>query len=224
MTKQNNMTTAERLLAWIKESASRASIAKPFEIDMREPQVAEAITYLFSLQCAQTGKVADISPMVVKAIEKTAHWLVNPERVSLKILGTPGTGKTTLLYAIREFIWRYNQTQPFGRVGLPIHPALMIADSFLRGDTNFTLKNASSIPVLAIDDVGVEPTEVKYYGSEIRPLTDIILHRSNENKPTIIVSNFGEPDFLAKYGERVFDRLKDMTTILMTGESNRRNK
>ena len=191
---------------------------------MREPQVAEAITYLFSLQCAQTGKVADISPMVVKAIEKAAHWLVNPERVSLKILGTPGTGKTTLLYAIREFIWRYNQTQPFGRVGLPIHPALMIADSFLRGDTNFTLKNASSIPVLAIDDVGVEPTEVKYYGSEIRPLTDIILHRSNENKPTIIVSNFGEPDFLAKYGERVLDRLKDMTTILMTGESNRRNK
>ncbi len=191
---------------------------------MREPQVAEAIRYLFSLQCAQTGKVADISPMVIKAIEKAAHWLVNPERVSLKILGTPGTGKTTLLYAIREFIWRYNQTQPFGRVGLPIHPALMIADSFLRGDTNFTLKNASSIPVLAIDDVGVEPTEVKYYGSEIRPLTDIILHRSNENKPTIIVSNFGEPDFLAKYGERVFDRLKDMTTILMTGESNRRNK
>lgn len=224
MTKQNNMTTGERLLAGIKESASRASIAKPFEIDMREPQVAEAITYLFSLQCAQTGKVADISPMVVKAIEKAAHWLVNPERVSLKILGTPGTGKTTLLYAIREFIWRYNQTQPFGRVGLPIHPALMIADSFLRGDTNFTLKNASSIPVLAIDDVGVEPTEVKYYGSEIRPLTDIILHRSNENKPTIIVSNLGEPDFLAKYGERVFDRLKDMTTILMTGESNRRNK
>lgn len=93
MTKQNNMTTAERLLAGIKESASRASIARPFEIDMREQQVAEAITYLFSLQCAQTGKVADISPMVVKAIEKAAHWLVNPERVSLKILGTPGTGK-----------------------------------------------------------------------------------------------------------------------------------
>lgn len=218
------MTTAERLLAGIKESASRASIARPFEIDMREPQVAEAITYLFSLQCAQTGKVADITPMVVKAIEKAAHWLVNPERVSLKILGTPGTGKTTLLYAIREFIWRYNQTQPFGRVGLRIHPALMIVDAFQRKDANLDLNMAVSIPVLAIDDVGVEATEIKYYGSELRPVTDIILHRSNENKPTIIVSNFGEPDFLAKYGERVFDRLKDMTTILMTGESNRRNK
>lgn len=218
------MTTAERLLAGIKESASRASIARPFNIDIPEPKVAEAITYLYSLQCAHTGKVADITPMVGRAIEKVAHWLVNPERVSLKILGTPGTGKTTLLYAIREFVWRYNKTQPFGCIGLPIHPALMIADSFLRGDANFNLKIASSIPVLAIDDVGVEPTEVKYFGSEIRPITDIILHRSNENKPTIIVSNFGEPDFLAKYGDRVLDRLKDMTTILMTGESNRRNK
>ena len=80
------------------------------------------------------------------------------------------------------------------------------------------------IPILAIDDVGVEPTEVKYYGSELRPIIDIILHRSNENKPTIIASNFGESDFLNKYGERVFDRLKDMTTILMNGESNRSNR
>ena len=215
---------AERLLAGIKDSALRASITKPFDIDMQESQVAEAITYLFSLSCAKTGKVANITPMVVKAIENAARWLVHPDRVSLKILGTPGTGKTTLLYAIREFIWRYNQTRPSKQIGLRIHPALMIVDSFQRNDANLDLNIAVSIPVLAIDDVGVEATEIKYYGSEIRPITDIILHRSNENKPTIIVSNFGESDFLAKYGERVFDRLKDMTTILMTGESNRRNK
>lgn len=218
------MTTADRLLAGIKESASRASIARPFEIDMPEAKVTEALAYLYALKCAQTGKVADITPMVTKAIERAAHWLVNPERVSLKILGTPGTGKTTLLFAIREFIFRHNQTQPFGRPGLCIQPALMIADSFLRNDANFDLRRATLIPILAIDDVGVEPTEVKYYGSELRPITDIILHRSNENKPTIIVSNFGESDFLNKYGERVFDRLKDMTTILMNGESNRSNR
>lgn len=191
---------------------------------MPEAKVAEALAYLYMFKCAQTGKVADITPMVTKAIERAAHWLVNPERVSLKILGTPGTGKTTLLLAIREFIFRHNQTQPFGRPGLYIQPALMIADSFLRNDANFDLRRASLIPILAIDDVGVEPTEVKYYGSELRPITDIILHRSNENKPTIIVSNFGESDFLNKYGERVFDRLKDMTTILMNGESNRSNR
>lgn len=218
------MTTADRLLAGIKESASRASIARPFEIDLPEAKVAEALAYLYALKCAQTGKVADITPMVTKAIERAAHWLVNPERVSLKILGTPGTGKTTLLFAIREFIYRHNQTQPFGRPGLCIHPALMIADAFLHADANFDLRRATLIPVLAIDDVGVEPTEVKYYGSELRPITDIILHRSNENKPTIIVSNFGESDFLNKYGERVFDRLKDMTTILMNGDSNRSNQ
>ena len=69
----------------------------------------------------------------------------------------------------------------------------MIVDAFQRKDANLDLNMAVSIPVLAIDDVGVEATEIKYYGSELRPVTDIILHRSNENKPTIIVSNFGEP-------------------------------
>lgn len=211
------------MLAGIKESVSQASIAKPFEIDLPEGEVAEAIGQLFLLKCAQTGKVGNISEMVRHAIEKAAHWLVAPERVSLKILGQPGTGKTTLLYAIREFIYRYNQTQPFGRPGVSIHPALMIADAFLRNDENFNLRRASAIPVLAIDDVGVEPTSVKYFGSDLRPISDIILQRSNENKPTIIVSNFGERDFLEKYGERVADRLKDMTTIIMNGESNRRN-
>lgn len=77
-----------------------------------------------------------------------------------------------------------------GELAWRIHPALMIVDAFQRKDANLDLNMAVSIPYWRLMTWG------RSYGNQIlrfgvATYYRIILHRSNENKPTIIVSNFG---------------------------------
>ena len=76
---------------------------------------------------------------------------------------------------------------------------------------------------MAIDDLGVEPTTVKHYGNEIMPLADILHRRADERKVTIVVTNLDKELILDRYRERVYDRMRDMTTIILDGQSNRGN-
>ena len=76
---------------------------------------------------------------------------------------------------------------------------------------------------LAIDDLGLEPITVKYYGTELMPIHDIVHQRINDNAPTVIVTNLDESKILKMYGLRLHDRMKDMSTIILDGISNRNN-
>ena len=78
--------------------------------------------------------------------------------------------------------------------------------------------------VIAIDDIGKEEPSVKYYGSTIMPIADIIQLRANKDLPTICITNLNEQELLKAYGSRVVDRLKDFTTIMFTGTSHRNNR
>jgi DNA replication protein DnaC len=64
--------------------------------------------------------------------------------------------------------------------------------------------------LLAIDDVGTEPSVVKVWGNEISPFVDTIYYRYDRQKFTIMTSNLSAEDLADKYGERIADRFTEM--------------
>ncbi len=205
------------------ELVSQPVTVRGFNLKLPESDVARYLEIVFGRLVMETGKRVRNSQPLHDAFTKAAHWLVAPDRIGLKIMGGPGTGKSTLVKAMQGVINQYNMSQPFGAIGLVIQPALLIADRCLRGDCEMSITAMIKKPALAIDDLGLEPVTVKYYGSELMPVRDIVHQRINDNAPTIIVTNLNEADILKKYGERLRDRMKDMSTIILDGISNRNN-
>ena len=64
--------------------------------------------------------------------------------------------------------------------------------------------------LLAIDDVGTEPSVVKVWGNEISPFVDTIYYRYDRQLFTIMTSNLNVEDLANKYGERIADRFTEM--------------
>lgn len=205
------------------ELTSQPATVKGFNLQLAEVDVVRYLRIAFKCRVKNTGKEVRNSQPLNEAFAKAAHWLVAPDRIGLKILGGPGTGKSTLVKAMQDVIIRYNLSQPLGGIGLNIQPALLIADRCLRGDPEMSITAMIGKAALAIDDLGLEPVTVKYYGSELMPIRDIVHQRINNDAPTIIITNLNQDDIHRKYGERLRDRLKDMTTIILDGESNRSN-
>ena len=79
-----------------------------------------------------------------------------------------------------------------------------------------------STSLLAIDELGVEPTESKIYGNVSEPLIDLLCERYDRQLCTIISTNMGAQEITERYGRRVSDRFNEMfATIPFTAESYR---
>lgn len=206
------------------ELVSRPITVRGFNMKLPESDVVRYLEIAFGRLVMETGKRIRKSQSLYDAFLKAAHWLVAPDRVGLKIMGGPGTGKSTLVKAMQEVINQYNMSRSFGAFGLVIQPALLIVDRCLRGDPEMSITAMIKKPALAIDDLGLEPITVKYYGTELMPIHDIVHQRINDNAPTVIVTNLDESKILKTYGPRLHDRMKDMSTIILDGASNRNNQ
>ena len=77
---------------------------------------------------------------------------------------------------------------------------------------------------LFIDDVGVEPADVKSYGNQMYPFAEIVRARYDAGLPIVITTNLKYPEEFAKiYGDRVADRLREMAnSIEFKGNSYRK--
>lgn len=142
-------------------------------------------------------------------IEKVAKWLTGNYKPGLMLFGTVGNGKTTLVKAIGSVInLLYNSPYGYERKVLKCVSALELADIAKEDPEKFKkIKNAE---LLAIDDVGIEPSIIKVWGNEISPFVDMIYYRYDRQLFTIMTSNLNAEDLHKKYGERVADRFKEM--------------
>lgn len=84
-----------------------------------------------------------------------------------------------------------------------------IADATER-DGHQYLESIRDEPLLFIDDMGVEPTEVNNFGTRILPLVELILYRYEHRLPVVVTSNLSDVGISEKYGPRIMDRLNEM--------------
>lgn len=142
-------------------------------------------------------------------IEKAAKWLTGNCKPGLLLFGTVGNGKSTLARAIGSLIGILYESAYFDqRKTVRTVSALELADIAKNEPERFNgIKKAE---LLAIDDVGTEPSVVKVWGNEISPFVDTIYYRYDRQLFTIMTSNLNAEDLANKYGERIADRFTEM--------------
>jgi len=147
---------------------------------------------------------------------RVVEWMKS-DKPCLLLLGDVGCGKTTMLEAICRMIgYIYYSNISFERKGFQWDSAYQI-EKWARNDTE-RYESFKQCEWAAIDDIGLESTEVNNYGNIIYPVRDILHYRYEHRLTTIISTNLLPKDLTAKYGTRIGDRLAEMSCVIKFNE------
>lgn len=181
------------------------------------------------LKRRQSKDYVQATPEMRDNIRNVARWLCDPsKRCGLMLYGSVGTGKTTLLYAIRSVINSLctRESDDQGHIEIVLDPpfamsivkAKRIIDDYQLARLRYDLM--CRVAILGIDELGVESTETKLYGNVSEPIIDLLSDRYDGQRCTIISTNMGEAELRERYGKRMLDRFAEMfATIPFTTKS-----
>lgn len=179
------------------------------------PKQAEDIllaSYQSEVEYRHRRFIADVE---TKAnIEHIAKFLTSDNaKFGIMLCGVPGNGKTTLLYAFQAATNWLNDIGHFKvRKGIRIIDAKEIAQ-LAKDYASFC--NLRNMPMIAIEDMGREPTEVLDYGNVMNPVIDLIEYRYNLQLFTFITTNLTKSQIREKYGNRIADRFNEMLEVII---------
>ncbi len=148
-------------------------------------------------------------------ILKAAEWLTDTNgRPGLMLCGLCGNGKTTLASSI---VWLvgYLSEREFGfshRINIPVMTAKQICRICATNGKEY--EKIFKMDNLVIDDLGEEPQELLVYGMIHTPIIDLISERYARRLFTVITTNLETTDLNTRYGERIYDRFREMLTII----------
>ena len=141
-------------------------------------------------------------------VDQVEGWM-DSGKTGLILMGSVGTGKTTIAYALRRAWMDYLTIARVKKCD-------KIAD-LIKQDETWKFEVADYAGLLVLDDFG---TENKVWNEESIPF--IIYRRVERNLPTIITTNYNTEKIRERYGERIADRLRTYSRIVMNYESLRR--
>lgn len=145
------------------------------------------------------------------AIDHAAHWLTHPGyKPWLFLSGNCGTGKTTLLKSILRTLNAFGV--PSWMFPASDFPALFLDNAEL---TERKLLQGDACRVLLLDDVGVEPRDIKSYGNVLQPFIRIVESRYNFRLPLVVSTNLSGAEMSTAYGERIMDRITEMSAAII---------
>jgi DNA replication protein DnaC len=133
------------------------------------------------------------------------NWLDDNKGKGLFLYGSVGTGKTFITrYVIPGILLKYKR---------------LVVSTFDITEANADPDYVLSKKLIALDDIGTEDVSVKY-GEKRMVIPEILDAAEKYGKLLLITSNFNEEGIISKYGNRIFDRLIEVTTpIEFKGES-----
>ena len=132
--------------------------------------------------------------------------------------GTCGNGKTTLMYALQSAIndldrrGHFKFLSEYFTVGMRIVDAMDIV--IMAKDLN-SIRSLRDRSMLAIDDLGKEPTEVLDYGNVLSPVVDLMEYRYQHQLFTAVTTNLTPDEIRDKYGKRIADRFNEMLEVIV---------
>lgn len=189
--------------------------------------VDEAEAYIrgaFEAQVELRGGEVQYDEMTNKNLRLVAETLAgDSHKFGLLLAGTCGNGKTTTMRAVQSVVKLLNNTY-YNRSGQRIGNRLLEAKEITGlSDKDGQLTVYKTVPVLFLDDLGREPTEVLKYGNVSSPITELLEYRYNQRLTTIVTTNLEPSEVRQKYGDRIADRFNEMFALVSyTGVSYRR--
>ena len=189
--------------------------------------VDEAEAYIrgaFEAQVELRGGTVEYDEMTNKNLRLVAEALAGDgSKFGLLLAGTCGNGKTTTMRAVQSVVMLLNNTY-YNRCGQGVGNRLLEARGIAQlSDKTGTLNIYQTTPLLFIDDLGREPTEVMRYGNVTSPITELLEYRYNQRLTTIVTTNLEPSEIREKYGDRIADRFNEMFVVVRyTGASYRR--
>lgn len=157
---------------------------------------------------AMVAQIGGTQPQHIDILKLVEDWMQG-ERSGLLIMGLVGTGKSTIAAACCRAWQDILTTARFVQCDI-------LAERIKQDETN-KYEIAYHKGLLVLDDFG---TEMKVWGEESIPF--IIYRRYERNLPTIITTNYNSGLIAQRYGERIADRLRTWSRIVMDYESLRK--
>ena len=234
-----------QLIQQAKATAESASTFPRYKLPVGEDKVLSVLESAYIGQVKSRGMKPNLDEETKKHLASVAKWLTDKDtKPSLLLYGGVGNGKTTMTKAIAVTIaclidmagkslvndspafWDDKEGERLLKSILR-YPQLVLvtaqrladlASSDVEGFNEYRGKT-----LLAIDDLGCEPTRVRNYGTEVTPVTDLIYQRYERCLPTIITTNLDRKDIRAQYGDRIADRFNELFELVaFTNKSYRR--
>lgn len=144
----------------------------------------------------------------VSKVERVVKWMYDSRKRGLILSGSYGNGKTTMLLALKKLMGNY-----------ALYMETQTLYDLYRDDHNF---HKYDKVVFLLDDLGLEPSSYSDFGEKRYPLTELLMHRYKYNLPTIIATNHSMESLKQTYGDRLFDRLKEMYAVISYTEQSYR--
>lgn len=144
-------------------------------------------------------------------LRQVAQWLIDDKKkCGLYLCGVCGSGKSTMMKAIRNLITlsKNNYWEGLSReVSYMSYTASEINMMYTKGSSLANIMNAD---LLFIDDLGTESVEVVEYGNVFKPVEHVLSHRYDKQLHTIISTNLKPSEIKERYGTRLADRFREM--------------
>lgn len=141
-------------------------------------------------------------------LEAVENWMASG-KPGLLLMGNVGTGKTTIASALARAWADYLTIARVFRCDF--------VSEQIKEDESYVYEVSGNRGLVVLDDFG---TESKVYGEERIP--SIFYRRFEGGLPTVITTNLTSDQIREKYGERIADRLRTYSKIVMNYKSLRK--
>lgn len=187
-----------------------------FRLPMSVAQASNALLAAVQAEVAYRRRTFSMTDALSGQISRMAAWLTNDSaRFAVVLCGGCGNGKTTLVKAFQNLLCYLNIPVPdtHGKVwGLRLCDA---KETVYLARTNYeSFLSLMRVPMLAIDDVGIEPLEVVEYGNVVSPIVELLTKRYDGQLFTLMTTNLTPEGIRKRYGDRIADRLNEMAVVI----------
>ena len=194
-----------------------------FRLPLTFPQAIDALNaaYIAEVEYRQRKYIPDCD--TVAHIQHAARWLTEPcPKFGMLLCGQCGNGKSTLVRAIRSLVQLlYSASSYDDQRYLRIVDAKEVVATAKADYRQFT--DLCKTDMLAIDDLGIEPSEVLDYGNVLNPAIDLLTRRYNDQLFTLVTTNLTPQQIREHYGDRIADRFNEMMSRIVFNNPSYRN-
>lgn len=189
----------------------RGTTTERFRLPLEHNQAKRILLAAVKAEVEYRCRKFEMNKSVEQQAEAMAGWLTTDNsRFGLLLCGGCGNGKSTFVKAFQQILNRLNIRNEYRRESwsMRIRDARSLA--YLCKSDYREWENMCSLPMLAVDDLGIEPLEIQDYGNILYPMTDLLTQRYECQLFTIVTTNLTPAEIRTKYGDRIADRFNEM--------------